>query len=213
MASFVEVQFPPGISYGSAGGPERRTDVVTLGSGAEERNAIWAHSRRRYQAGYGVRTLDDFQAVLAFHEARNGRLIAFRWKDWADYRSLGPMTAPTMLDQNIGTGDGVTAAFQLRKAYTSGGVTYYRPIKKPVSGSILIAVAGVEKTITTHWTVDLTTGIITFTGGNIPSAAQAITAGFEFDVPARFDTDYLAINLTEFAHGQAPDIPIVEVRI
>src|SRR5918995_5536941 len=114
MASdFHEVRFPLDVSLGSRGGPVRRTDVVTLASGREHRNSRWAHARRRYDAGLGVRTLDALHAVIAFFEERRGRLYGFRFRDRADCRSGAPAQAVTPGDQRIGTGDGVTAAFQL----------------------------------------------------------------------------------------------------
>ncbi len=73
--SFHEIQFPTAIAFHSTGGPARKTEIVTLGSGYEERNAVWANSRRRYDVGYGVKTLDDLHAVIAFFEARMGRLL------------------------------------------------------------------------------------------------------------------------------------------
>lgn len=210
--AFHEVRFPAGISLGSEGGPERRTDVVVLGSGHEERNSRWADSRRSYNAGYGIRSLDDLHAVIAFFEERRGRLYGFRWKDHADWRSVPPGQAPSPLDQPIGTGDGVTAAFQLRKQYGSAFAPWYRDITKPVEGTVLIAVSGVPQVAGTAFTVDTTTGIVTFTSGNIPASGAAITAGFDFDVPVRFDTDKLELSLTGFRHGSIPRIPIIEVR-
>lgn len=211
--SFHETRFPDDIARGASGGPERRTEIVTLGSGFEERNQRWADSRRRYDAGYGVKRIDDLHTVLAFFEERRGRLHGFRWKDWADYKSCSPNDMPGATDQAIGTGDGTTAAFQLVKVYGSAYAPYSRDIAKPVSGTVRIAVAGAVKAEGTHYSVNYATGIVTFTGGNIPSAAQAITAGYEFDVPARFDTDTLTFNLDSFKHGAIPNIPIVEIRV
>ncbi len=104
--AFHEVRFPDDISRGARGGPERRTQVVELASGDEERNASWANSRRRYDAAYGIRRADDLAAVVAFFEARNGRLHGFRWKDWGDHRSGLPSAPVTPIDQALGTGDG-----------------------------------------------------------------------------------------------------------
>lgn len=210
---FHDVRFPTAISRASQGGPERRTDVVVLGSGAEERNARWADSRRTYNAGWGVKSLDDLHAVIAFFEERRGRLHAFRWRDPADCKSCPPQSAPTALDQTIGTGDGSTAIFQLVKTYGSSFNPWARAIKKPVAGSVLIAVAGALQTPGVAYTLDATTGLVTFLSGHIPAAAAAISAGFEFDVPVRFDTDKLEINLQGFHHGAIPSIPLVEVRV
>jgi uncharacterized protein (TIGR02217 family) len=210
---FHETRFPTAISRAAHGGPERRTDVIVLGSGAEERNARWADSRRSYNAGYGVKSLDDLHAVIAFFEERRGRLHGFRWRDPTDWKSCAPEGTPTALDQVIGTGDGTTAAFQLTKTYGSAFNPWTRAITKPVAGSVLIAVAGVTQTPGTAFTVDTTTGLIAFQPGHVPAADAAITSGFEFDVPVRFDTDKLEINLQGFRHGAVPSIPIVEIRV
>src|SRR5581483_52541 len=211
--SFHEVRFPTAISRAAHGGPERRTDVVVLGSGAEERNARWADSRRSYNAGYGVKSLDDLHAVIAFFEERRGRLHGFRWRDAADCKSCPPEASPTALDQQIGTGDGATATFQLTKRYGTAFNPWNRPIKKPVAGTVLIAVAGAVQVEGTDYAIDHTTGLVTFLPGHIPASGAAVTAGFEFDVPVRFDSDRLEINIQGVRHGAIPSIPIVEIRV
>ena len=207
--SFDEIRFPVSISMGSTGGPERRTEIVTTASGREERNTRWADSRRRYNAGFGVKSLNDIHAVVAFFEERRGRLHGFRWKDHADFKSCPPLDAVAATDQAIGAGDGATASFQLVKRYGTGLRNHVRTIAKPVAGTILIAVNGAAST---NFTVNAATGIVTFLPGFIPAAGQAIAAGFEFDVPVRFDTDQLSINLQNFGAGDIPEIPILEVR-
>jgi uncharacterized protein (TIGR02217 family) len=211
--SFHEVRFPTGISRASQGGPERRTDVVVLGSGHEERNARWADSRRNYNAGYGVRSLDDLNAVIAFFEERRGRLHGFRWRDPADWKSCPPEQVATAVDQVIGTGDGSTAVFQLCKTYGSAFAPWKRVIMKPVDGSVLIAVDGEPRLPGTHCAIDHAIGGVTFLAGHVPAPGAVITAGFAFDVPVRFDTDRLEINLQGFRHGAIPSIPIIEIRI
>lgn len=210
---FHEVRFPTNISLGATGGPERKTDIVALASGREQRNAVWANSRRRYDAGYGVKGPDDLHAIIEFFEARNGRLYGFRWKDWTDFKSVAPKVAVTAADQLIGTGNGSLAAFQLMKTYASGGSSWTRTIMKPVSGTVLVSVNGVAKTPGLHFTVSTVTGIVTFTGGHIPPAGHAVRAGFEFDVPVRFDSDYLPITLEHANAGDIANIPIVELRL
>ncbi len=206
--AFHEVRFPDNISRGARGGPERRTQVVELASGDEERNASWANSRRRYDAAYGIRRADDLAAVVAFFEARNGRLYGFRWKDWADWKSCLPSGTPAATDQSIGTGDGTTTDFQLVKVYASGSQSWTRTITKPVAGTVKVAIDGVEQT--TGWSVDTTTGIVSFT--TAPSAGTIITAGFEFDVPVRFDTDTLDVTLDVERLGSITSIPLLEIR-
>ena len=211
--SFHEVRFPTEISRGAQGGPERRTDVVVLGSGFEERNARWANSRRSYNAGYGVKSLDDLHVVIAFFEERRGRLYGFRWRDHTDQKSCAPSADLSPLDQQIATGDGSTAGFQLVKIYGAAHAPWSRAINKPVTGTVRVAVDGGEVDEGVAFTVDATTGVVGFLPGHVPADGALITAGFEFDVAVRFDTDKLEINLQGLRHGAIPHIPIVEVRL
>jgi uncharacterized protein (TIGR02217 family) len=209
--AFHEIRFPANLSFGSVGGPERRTEIVTLANGFEERNTPWAHSRRRYDAGVGLRSLNDIETLIAFFEARAGQLHGFRWKDWSDFKSCAPSAVPLPDDQLIGTGDGVTTVFGLQKTYLSGLQSYVRPIRKPVSGSVVVAVAGDQKIETLEFSVDLETGDIRFVLA--PDLGTRITAGFEFDVPVRFDTDAIQTSVASFQTGDVPAVPVVEVRL
>jgi uncharacterized protein (TIGR02217 family) len=203
--TFHHIRFPLDIALGARGGPERKTDVVTLAGGGERRNGRWAHSRRRYNAGSGVKSRADMAAVLAFFEERRGRLHGFLWRDGLDHSSGGAVPLPT--DQVLGSGDGVRTQFGLGKRYGATFDPYWRPIAKPVAGSVRVAVAGVE--LTSGWTVDATTGIVAFA---VPPASGAtVTAGFLFDVPVRFDTDRLDVELTSFDGAEVPSIPLVEI--
>lgn len=212
IAAFHEVRFPVAVGFGSSGGPERRTEIVALGSGAEARNARWSRSRRRFDAGYGIRTFDDLAAVVAFFEERRGRLYGFRFRDPLDWKSGLPSAQPAPGDCPIGTGDGETSVFQLAKTYGSGATAYVRPVVKPVEGSVRVAVDGVEKAVGSDVLVDATTGVITFQTGHVPAAEATVTAGFAFDVPVRFDTDRLEISMSHFEAGELPQVPIVEIR-
>ncbi|HVY20479.1 MAG TPA: DUF2460 domain-containing protein [Bauldia sp.] len=209
LVPFHEVRFPTAIAFGASGGPERRTDIVALASGHEERNSRWADSRRRYNAGYGVRSLDDLHAVIAFFEERRGRLYGFRWKDRADFQSCAPGAVVAATDQTMGEGDGETATFQLAKTYGAEHAPYVRAIHKPVAGTVMVAVDGVA--LEDGWSVDVATGVVTFDAA--PAETALVTAGFQFDVPVRFDTDKLEVNLTSFAAGDIPAIPLVEIRL
>jgi uncharacterized protein (TIGR02217 family) len=204
--AFHAIRFPLDIALGARGGPERATDIVTLSSGREERNSRWAHARRRYNAGYGVKSRADMQAVLAFFEERRGRFHAFLWRDGLDFSSNGS-AVPTPLDQVIGAGDGSTKTWQLTKRYGADFDPHLRPITKPVAGSVRVAVAGSE---VTGFAVDALSGLVTLAVA--PAAGQAVTAGFLFDVPVRFDTDRLDVELTSFDAAEAPAIPLIEVR-
>jgi len=210
MADFHEVQFPTSISRGSSGGPRRRTDIVTLRSGYEERNSVWADSRREYDAGLGIRDINDLHEVLEFFEARLGRLYGFRWKDWADYKSVAPNRNVSEDDQTIGTGDGSETQFQLVKAYTSGPTTYTRTITKPVSGTVVVEVNGSLES-PSNYSVNTETGIITF--NSAPTSGHTIKAGFEFDVPVRFTNDHIDVTVDLFNAGQIPQVNVIEVKV
>ena len=204
MSGFHDVRFPLSIGLYARGGPERRTEILTLASGAEERNSPWADSRRRWDAAPGVRSRDDLAALIAFFEARRGRLHAFRFTDPMDHLSCLPSGVPSALDQALGEGDGARTAFDLVKRYGEGGAVWLRPIRLPVVDSVLVA-------------VDAEAAPFSVSGGQIifdipPASGAPVTAGFRFDCPARFDTDRLDIAAEGFA-GAAPSVPLVEVRV
>lgn len=213
LQSFHETRFPTGIALASSGGPERRTEIITLGSGHEQRNARWQNSRRRYDAGYGVKNLDDLYAIIAFFEQRRGALYGFRFKDPLDWKSCPPLQVPTDTDQQIAIGDGSTSLFQLVKTYGVGTAAYTRAIIKPVEGSLLLAVDDTPQVIGMNYTHDHTNGELTFQPGHIPALDAVITAGYQFDVPVRFASDELTINLAAFEAGTIPSIPLIEVKI
>lgn len=208
---FHEVRFPASLSFGSLGGPERRVNIVTLANGHEERNTPWAHSRRRYDAGVGLRSMEDIEALLAFFEARGGQMHGFRWKDWADFKSCVTTAQVDFRDQVIARGDGVTKSFALTKTYVSGEGRYARPIAKPVSGTVKIGVADAEQYQGVHFDVDETTGLVTLE--QAPGPEDFVTAGYEFDVPVRFDIDRIQTSVASFQAGEVPNVPVVELRV
>ncbi|MEL6168220.1 MAG: DUF2460 domain-containing protein [Pseudomonadota bacterium] len=209
--SFHEVRFPANLSFGSLGGPERRTEIVALANGFEERNTPWAQSRRRYDAGVSMRSLDDIETLIAFFEARQGQLYGFRWKDWSDFKSCRPSAETSFSDQIIGHGDGAITRFSLAKTYRSGSQTYRRSITKPVLGTLRVGVQGTPLVETVDYTADLTNGEIQFS--DAPDLGVEVTAGFEFDVPVRFDTDAIRSSVASFQAGEVPSVPVVELRV
>jgi uncharacterized protein (TIGR02217 family) len=208
---FHEVRFPANLSFGSTGGPERRTEVVALTNGFEERNTPWAQSRRRYDAGVSLRSLDDIAVLIAFFEARRGQLHGFRWKDWSDYKSCAPSATPAFRDQQIAVADGIATVFPLTKTYTSGGHSYVRPIAKPVEGTVLVGISTDEQVLGVNFDLDLAAGTVAF--AEPPDAGEVITAGYEFDVPVRFDTDVIQTSVASFQAGEVPNVPVVEIRL
>lgn len=211
--AFHEVQFPTDISINSQSGPERRTEIVTLGSGYEERNQRWADARRKYNAGYGAKSIDDLHTIIEFFEERRGMLHGFRWKDGTDYKSVAPQSTVSMTDVTLGTGDGAETEFQIIKIYGVTYAPYTRNITKPVSGTVLVSVNDVLQTEGggNDYTINYTTGVITF--NSAPTSGHDVKAGFEFDVPVRFDTDRLRIDVAGFKHGSIPDVPVIEIKV
>ena len=160
-----------------------------------------------------MKTLDELHTVLGFFEERRGALYGFRWKDPVDWKSGPPLSVIAATDQVIGTGDGTTAIFQLTKQYGGAFAPWRRDIRKPVAGSVQLAVDGVVQAEGVDFTIDTTNGVVTFADGRIPLATSVVTAGFEFDVPVRFDSDRLEVNVLGFKHGAIPSIPVIEVRL
>ena len=204
--AFHEVRLPARLAFGSTGGVERRTDVVTLASGFERRSSPWAMGRRRYLIGANLRSLADMAELTAFFEARKGRLYGFRFRDFADFASCGPGATPSALDQVIGAGTGTQTVFSLVKIY--GDVV--RPITKPVQGSVCVAVGGVELS-SEAFAVDASTGRVTLDAA--PATGVTVTAGFLFDTPVRFDADRLEVTLESFGAGRMAAVPLIEVRV
>lgn len=214
--AFHNVQFPTDISRGCTGGPSWRTTVVTSASGHEQRLGLWSLPRRTWDVSLQSWDEDRLEAILAFFIARQGKLHGFRFKDWSDYYA-GMTQTSTGLTYNtaanselFGTGDGSDVTFQLTKAYTSGSTTHTRNITRPVSGTIKIYVNNVLKTETTDYTINYDTGMVTF--GTAPTTGHAIRWAGKFDIPARFDTDEMALNMDAVVSGAWTGIPIIELR-
>lgn len=208
--SFHEVRLPARLAFGSTGGVERRTEIVTLGSGFERRSTPWAQGRRRYLIGANLRSLDDMAALTGFFEARRGRLYGFRFRDFADCKSCVPGATLGPLDQTLGGGDGIRTGFQLVKCYGDGDDALERQITKPVVGTVRVAVDTVELD-PAMFAVDLTTGMVTLEAA--PVAGAPVSAGFEFDTPVRFDADRIEVTLESFEAGRMAAVPLIEVRV
>ena len=196
------VRLPVEVEQGAAGGPRFKTSIQTALSGIEQRIAEWDVARCEYDISYAVRGKAELiSEVIKLWRDRLGPAYPFRFKDWSDFEAD---------DVNIGTGDGAVVDFQLIKSY---GLVYVvnRVIQLPVEGTVAITVAGVPKTETTHYTVDYSTGMVTFTGGSIPTGGQVVRASFEFDVPVRFTDDVLKVSMTMDDYGDIPSIPLMEV--
>ncbi len=210
MSGFHDIRLPARLAFGCTGGVERRTEVVALASGHERRSTPWAQGRRRYLIGTTTRPLDDAAELVAFFEARQGRLHGFRFRDPADFKSCAPSAQPSAGDQAIGTGDGARKAFQLVKAYGNGAEAVSRPILKPVAGTVKLAVAGIALA-PAAFSLEAATGIVTL--ATAPAAGAMVSAGYEFDTPVRFDIDRLDVQMEGFSAARIVACPLVEVRV
>lgn len=196
---FNETRLLDRVAYGSQFGQEFNTRVVSLRSGHERRNANWTLPLGRYSVIYQALEPADHLLVKGAHMACMGSLIAFRFKDWSDF---------TATNQVIGTGTGSSQELQLAKAYDFGPLSLSRTITKPVSGTVVVSVAGVP----TACVIDYTTGVVTITA----TASAEITWTGEFDVPVRFESDRLDCDPIAKRSNDfflTADVGLVEVRI
>lgn len=170
------------FALGFRSGPVFQTTTIPLMGGFEDRNQDWEIALWKYEVSLTNRPIAEIQAFVAHVLGRRGAANTFPLRDPLDN---------TLTDENIGTGDGVTAAFQIHKAYPDADRPYFRPIT--IVSSLVVKVAGVTKTVTTHYTQ--ANGIVTFTGGNIPTAGQAITVTCNWLARVRYEQDYNPITL------------------
>lgn len=198
--SFHEIRLPTDISFGSAGGPQFSTNIISTQNGAEQRNVNWSEARARYSIIHAVKDATKIKELIEFFRARQGRAYAFRFKDWADFAATA---------QEIGTGNDTEKEFQLSKSYTSGDISISRAIKKPVTDSVKIYMDSVIQQ--SGWSVDLISGMITFAVA--PQDGAIITADYEFDVPVRFGSDYLQSDLDTHGISSIREITLLEVRV
>ncbi len=208
MIGFHDVLFPLSVGFGASGGPTRLTEITQLSNGNEARNTALSRSRRRYNAGAGIRSLDDVHHLINFFEARLGQLFSFRFKDPMDHKSGLPSSEITPLDQFLGQGDGLQMGFQLTKNYTDIAGLYTRVITKPEVSTVIIAIDGTVQDTTSYDVNGLSGEVIFHTA---PDVGAVITAGFIFHVPVRFELEQLELSLETFGACEVTNIPLVEV--
>lgn len=210
MAFLESPRFPDRISYGSAVGPVYNTDVIEFSNGDTQSLQRWQYPLIEFNVAYGLRRQEDLYEIIEFFHAVAGRANGFRIRDHTDFRSSADqlvLGSYEFTDQQIGVGDGIETDFQLIKSYVKGSFTRVRNITKPVVGTVKIGFDAVEQV--SGFTVDYTTGIVTFAVA--PTAAVVISAGYEFDVPAKFSSDKLDFNLATY-QIQGTSIPVRSIR-
>jgi uncharacterized protein (TIGR02217 family) len=210
IPSYQDVQFPLRIAFGASVTSARKVEIIALASGREQRNLRLARSRRTYDAGTGVRSIQDLRTIMDFYEARRGPTSSFRFRDPIDNSSRSDGGGVQAGDQMIGTGDGIKARYALTKTYGLDIDAYVRVINRPVAASVKVSVNEIASS-SADFVVDLQTGEFVFVPSKIPPLNATIRAGFEFDVEVRFASESLSANLTSFGAGEVPSIPLVEV--
>lgn len=212
--AFIETRLPEDALLGATFGPTWQTRVQVYGSGAEQRNADWEYPLITCNLPF-TNEIGTIEIIRDYFNAAQGRLDGFRVKDPSDYKSAAADDTITSLDQYIGNGNGSTTQFQLRKRYQFGTKIVYRNITKPVSGTVVVRVIDAGSPSTGDdpggWTVSTTTGIITF--GAAPASGKQVWAGYEFDVPMRFDVDALPITFLSPDVLAIQDLPLKEIRV
>lgn len=206
MLAFDDVPYPLALGRDASIAPEFSTSVAVTASGFERRTSLWSDARLHFDVGPGIRSEAELGTLIAFFRARRGAARGFRLRDPSDFSSNGMTGSPGAADQVLGTGDGLAAGFALVKRYGSGPEAQVRRITRPVAGSIHVSVDGAAAS---GWTL-AEHGVIVFAAP--PTAGAVVRAGFLFDVPVRFAEDRLDIAGAAFAAGEAPSVPVVELR-
>jgi len=137
--------------------------------------------RRSWSIGTRNISYEKISKLAAFYSARKGTLQRFRYKDWSDFYAL-----QDGVDQQgyLGVGNGAINQFQLIKRYLDVEVTE-RTITKPIANTVAVYFNGSVQS--SGWSVDATTGLVTFAVA--PANGVVITADFEFDVRAKFTSE------------------------
>ncbi|MBW8785195.1 MAG: DUF2460 domain-containing protein [Novosphingobium sp.] len=207
MQAFDDLAYPLALGRNATVTPEFSTTIAVTASGFERRNSLWSNARLRFDVGPGIRSEAELGVLIAFFRARRGAARGFRLRDPTDFSSNAMMGTPTATDQPLGSGDGTTTVFPLVKLYGTGADAQQRRITRPHPGSVLVSLDGVA--VASGWTLE-PGGMIVFS--TPPAVEIAVRAGFLFDVPVRFADDKLEISGAAFAAGEAPSVPVIEVR-
>ncbi|MGB7407197.1 MAG: DUF2460 domain-containing protein [Pontixanthobacter sp.] len=210
MQEFDDILYPLAFGRDAAVSPEFSTSVTVTASGHERRNSLWSDARLRFDVGPGVRAENELGTLIAFFRARRGSARGFRIADPFDYSSNGMTGHPTADDQLLGIGDGERATFRLIKRYGETGRddddAQTRPITRPRLDTLRISIGG---TITDGWTY-ADRGMIAL--AEPPPNGVEVRAGYLFDVPVRFAEDRLDVTGINFQAGEAPSVPLIEIR-
>lgn len=206
MQPFDDVSYPLALGRDAMVTPEFSTSVSVTASGFERRSSLWSNARLRFDVGPGIRSEAELGELIAFFRARRGAARGFRLRDPSDFSSNGMTSTPTAADQLLGAGDGARSSFALVKRYGDGDAAQLRRITRPLAASVLVSIDGAPAS---GWTLE-PGGVVVF--ATPPAAGTEVRAGFLFDVPVRFAEDRLEVSGAAFAAGEAPSVPVIELR-
>lgn len=202
MSLTIDTPFPLKVSRGARGGPVWNTRILSSTSGFEQRIRLGSEPIFKYDIELNAWSEADLKELLEFFNVVGGQAGSFRFRDWEDYfagmtlGSSGPVYGTPV---QIGVGNATATAFQLTKTYTKGSGTWVRRITRPVAGTVKVYLNGVEQA--SGWTLNAGTGVVTFSSA--PGSGVVVAWAGQFDVPARFANDALAIGLQGIRHGRA----------
>jgi uncharacterized protein (TIGR02217 family) len=208
--SFHDIRLSVEVSFGATVTIERRNQIVELVSGHEERTAIWRHARRRYNLSTGIKDQKQLAEIVEFFQARGGSLFGFRFKDWLYHKSCESRAEISAFDQLLGHGDGWNKAFQLKVSGPDAAFGFESQITKPVRDRVLVSVGDRQLRDGADYSVNFDTGLVTLQAP--PENGAEVRAGFEFDIPVRFESDHLTVSLSHFDAGEIPDLTVIEVK-
>lgn len=239
LESFKNIVFPPSIGFNSLSAPKLVDDINTAESGITNRANRWVAPLNEFDVTWVSKSLEDLHLMMRFWRTVQARRYGFKFLDHEDYTSklattFGARKAPTItaFDQYLGFGDGDRVNFQLRKAYVidKDNVYYsWRTIEKPIPKDyvikvatqsdghpfnlicpgVLISVGGSIKTEGGDFTVDYTTGVVTFA---VAPVTGDVFAGYWFWNAVRFDSPSLQISMENYGFGSIRNIKLVELR-
>jgi uncharacterized protein (TIGR02217 family) len=195
--NFLNIRFPVDISYGSSGGPEYNTELLTTISGFEHRYYQWSKPRLRFNVANGIKNRSQVDELLSFFRLCKGRYHAFKYKDWTDFK-LKRETLQLIND----------TTYQIIKSYKCNNIILeQRKITKPIVDTIKVYQNNLQLN-TVDFEIDDNQGLILLK----KKTKENIKISCEFDIVARFDMDYLPITLESYNSFSIPDITILEIK-
>ncbi len=210
MSSFLEERFPIDVRLGMSYADDYTVLITTTAAGAEYRRLVQPFPVRSFHVNFTTDQADLWARVLALYHRAYGRFAGFRVKCLDDFSTNNLAGTPTPTDEVLA--NSATGIYQLRNFYGTNGTALAgigypsRTIYKPVAGTVVVAKNGV--TISSGLSIDTTNGLITITPA--PLITDTITAGCQFDIPCRFNSQ-IEVTSIDVAIRDCGSIDIIEL--